>query len=274
MDAPRKSSRGLIARAFLASLPVLTGYTTMGFAAGLLLALQDGTAWSSLWAALTSTFFVSGPLQYLLVDWVRESTPYAAAVVLTICLNIRYSLYGLSLLDRFKAVPIVPRLYLIGTVTDETYALQTQCPWPPGKASSIYCFLLALFDHLYWIIGVTAGAFAGVFAQGIFSKARVESCTKGIDFAMTALFLVILVDQVRNRANRIPALIGLVASALVFGGMSVFIGFARAKGDMLIPSMVLIVCVFLAVRRWRDPERRGGEGARRPTEGDGKGGAQ
>lgn len=260
MDAPRKTSRGLIARAFLASLPVLTGYTTMGFAAGLLLALQDGTAWSALWAALTSCFFVSGPLQYLLVDWVREGTPYAAAVVVTFCLNIRYSLYGLSLLERFKAAPILPRLYLVGTVTDETYALQTQCPWPPGKVSTAYCLLLALFDHLYWIVGVTAGALAGVFAQGVFSKARVESCTKGIDFAMTALFLVILVDQVRNRANRIPALIGLVSSALVFGVMSAFIGFARAKGNMLIPSMALIVGVFLAVRRWLDPEWRKGDG--------------
>jgi len=262
MSGSRKASRGLVARAFLASLPVLTGYTTMGFAAGLLLALQDGTTWSVLWGALTSACFVSGPLQYLLVDWLREGTPYVAAVVVTICLNIRYSLYGISLLERFKAAPWGRRAYLIGTVTDETYALQTQCPWAPGKASTGYCVMLALFDHLYWIVGVTAGAAAGIFAQDIFSKARVESCTKGIDFAMTALFLVILVDQVRSRQNRIPALIGMVSSALVFGVLSAFLGFARAKGDMLIPSMVLIVAVFLGVRRWLEPSGLTKGGAR------------
>ena len=153
MSVSEPASRGLVARAFIASLPVLTGYTTMGFAAGLLLALQDGTAWSSLWAALTSAFFVSGPLQYLLVDWVRESTPYLATVILAVCLNIRYSLYGLSLLDRFRAAPLGMRLYPIGTVTAQTFALQTQCPWPPGKVSTAYCLLLALFDHLYYVTG-------------------------------------------------------------------------------------------------------------------------
>ena len=74
---------------------------------------------------------------------------------------------------------------------------------------------------------------------------------------MTALFLVILVDQMRSKTNRIPAVIGLTASALVFGGLSYFRGFAEAKGSMLIPSMVLIVCVFLAVRTYLDPERKG-----------------
>ena len=252
-------ARGLVARAFVASLPVLTGYTTMGFAAGLLLALQDGTAASIGWAALTSAFFVSGPLQYLLVDWVREGTPYAAAVVVTVCLNIRYSLYGLSLLDRFKAAPLGQRLYLIGTVTDETDALQTQCPWPAGKESTRYCLLLALFDHSYWIVGVTAGAFAGVFAQGIFSKARVEACTEGIDFAMTALFLVILVDQVRNKANRIPALVGFLSTLVVFAGLASALGFEKARADLLIPSMVAIVGVFLVLRRWLEPARGGTE---------------
>lgn len=260
MDTVVHSPRGLVARAFIASLPVLTGYGTMGFAAGLLLALQDGTAGSAFWAALTSAVFVSGPLQYLLVDWVREATPYAAAVVLAVCLNIRYSLYGLSLLERFKAAPLLPRLYLIGTVTDETYALQTQCPWPAGRESTRYCLWLACFDHLYWILGVTAGALAGVFAQGVFSKARVEACTKGIDFAMTALFLVILVDQLRNKANRIPALIGFASSALVFGVLAATCGFAAAKGNMLIPSMVVIVGAFLAVRNVLDPARKAAAG--------------
>ena len=95
--------RSLVAQAFVASLPVLTGYSTMGFASGVLLALNGGVEFSALWAGLTSALFVSGPLQFLLVDWVKNGTAYVDVAILIICLNVRYSLYGLSLLDRFKA---------------------------------------------------------------------------------------------------------------------------------------------------------------------------
>ena len=186
MDAARGESwRGLVRQAFVASLPVLTGYFTMGFAAGVLLALHGGLRFTSLWAGASSAILVSGPLQFLFVDWVRSGTAYADVAALVICLNIRYSLYGLSLLDRFAAAPWPVRVYLIGTVTDETYALQVQCPYPPGRAGTLYCLLLAAFDHAYWIFGVVAGAVAG---------AALPFAAKGIDFAMTALFLVILTD--------------------------------------------------------------------------------
>ena len=162
MERARGESWGAIARpAFLASLPVLTGYSTMGFAAGVLLALHGGLRFTSLWAGASSAILVSGPLQFLFVDWVRSGTAYADVAALVICLNIRYSLYGLSLLDRFAAAPWPVRTYLIGTVTDETYALQVQCPYPPGRAGTRYCLLLAAFDHAYWIFGVVAGAVAG-----------------------------------------------------------------------------------------------------------------
>ncbi len=250
------AAKRIASRAFVATLPVLAGYITMGFAAGLLLSIQYGTAWSALWAPLTSGTFISGMLQYLLVDWLREATPYLDVVLVTMCLNVRYSLYGISLIERFKAAPILTRLYLIGTITDESYALQTQCPWPPGRASSLYCFLIALFDHAYWIVGATSGALCGLFAQEMFSRERVEAYTKGIDFAMTALFIVILVDQLQSRENRAPAVIGFVASTLVFASISAFSGFAAARGGMLIPTMVLIVCAFLALRGKLDPNRR------------------
>ena len=143
----KKPRRGIAARAFVATLPVFAGYISMGFAAGLLLSIQYATAWSVFWAPVTSGTFISGMLQFLLLDWIREMTPIMDVIVVTICLNVRYSLYGISLIERFKAAPLLTRLYLIGTVTDESYALQTQCPWPPGRASTRYCFLIAMFDH-------------------------------------------------------------------------------------------------------------------------------
>jgi len=226
----------ILRQAFVASLPVLTGYSTMGFAAGVLLALHGGLSFSWLWAGASSAILVSGPLQFLFVDWVRSGTAYADVAALVVCLNIRYSLYGLSLLDRFAAAPWPVRAYMIGTVTDETYALQVQCPYPPGPRSTRYCLLLAAFDHAYWIFGVVAGAMAG---------AALPFAAKGIDFAMTALFLVILTDQCRDRANRLPALVGAVSAIVA----AVVLYFVFGSWKMLVPAMALIVASLLILRR-------------------------
>ena len=236
-------TRMIFRRAFRDSIPVLMGYSTMGFAAGVLLAVEGVLAWSPAWAAATSAAFVSGPLQYILVDWMRTSMAIGAVLLVTLCVNFRYSLYGLSLIERFKGARLWQKAYLIGTITDETYALQTACPLK-GKAYVVYCLFLTMLDHLHWIVGVTMGATVGVLAQGAFSPDKVQATTKGIDFAMTALFLVILTDQIRERPNRMPAVIGFAAaivSCLAFG-----------RANMLIPSVVAIVVAFLACRRWLD----------------------
>ena len=147
-------------RAFSDSIPVMAGYGTMGFAAGVLLAVHGGIRWPALWAALSSAAFISGPLQYLFVDWVRTSQALGSVLLVTLCVNFRYSLYGLSLIDRLKGASLWQKAYIIGTITDETYALQTACRLE-GRSGVAYCLFLAMFDHLYWIGGVTAGAVKG-----------------------------------------------------------------------------------------------------------------
>lgn len=231
--------KGVVGRAFLASLPVLTGYSTMGFAAGVLLALHGGLSHPVFWAGATSGVFVSGPLQFLLVDWIRSGTALVDVIAVVFCLNVRYSLYGISLLDRFKTVPLLPRLYLIGVITDETYALQVQCPYPNGKAGALHCFLLGLFDHAYWIVGVVAGAAFG---------AALPFAAKGIDFAMTALFLVILTDLCRDCQNRLPAAIGAVSTVCA----AFLMKFAFASDKLLLPALALSVAMLLAFRRRMD----------------------
>lgn len=244
------NGKNVVARAFAASLPVLTGYSTMGFAAGVLMALHGGLAHPAFWAGATSAVFVSGPLQFLLVDWVKSGTAIVDVVAVVVCLNVRYSLYGISLLERFKGVPLPARLYLIGVVTDETYALQVQCPYPPGRRGAWYCFLLGLFDHLYWIGGVVLGAAAG--------SALPFSAT-GIDFAMTSLFLVILTDICRERANRTPALVGVVSAMAAAIAVQTFF----ASGKFLVPALVLTVALLLAFRKRLDSREDARNNARK-----------
>ncbi len=221
----------LVRKAFISSLPVLMGYTTMGFAAGVLLAVHGGIRFSALWGGLTSAACISGALQFMLVDWIRTGTPLQDVALLTFCLNIRYAMYGLSLLERFKRIPLWQKLYLIWGLTDETYALEAECRIKNRDKNIFYCLVLSALNHSYWIIGVVSGCLAGE---------ALPFPSKGIDFAMTALFIVILTDQCRVKANRVPALIGGVASLLallVFG-----------VEKMLIPSMILFIAVFLVLR--------------------------
>ncbi|MBQ3097636.1 MAG: branched-chain amino acid ABC transporter permease, partial [Kiritimatiellae bacterium] len=122
---------------------------------------------------------------------------------------------------------------------DETYALEVACDLPPERKRR-YCLFLTALDHMYWIIGVTAGALAG---------AALPVPSKGIDFAMTSLFLVILTEQCRERANRLPAIIGGVSAIAVFAVLALILGMDKARAEMLIPTMMLMVTVLLAFRR-------------------------
>ena len=232
-------SNAVFKKAFSDSVPVMAGYGTMGFAACVLLSVHVGVSMPALWAALSSATFISGPLQYLFVDWVRTSASIGGVLFVVLCVNLRYSLYGLSLLDTFKGTGFWTRTYLIAGITDETYALEVACKLPPERKRR-YCLFLTALDHMYWVIGVTAGALAG---------AALPVPSKGIDFAMTSLFLVILTEQCRERANRVPAMVSGVSAIAVFVLLALFLGMDKARAEMLIPTMMLMVTVLLAFRR-------------------------
>lgn len=240
------SSVSVFRKALSDSIPVMTGYGTMGFAAGVLLAVNGGISFSAFWAAISSATFISGPLQYLFVDWVRTSASIGGVLLVVLCVNLRYSLYGLSLLETFRGAGFWTRMYLIAGITDETYALEVACNLPPEKKRR-YCLILTALDHMYWVVGVTAGALIG---------SALSLPSKGIDFAMTALFLVILTEQCREKANRLPAAIGTFSAVTAFTLLAAAFGVARARADMLIPSMMLMVTVFLVARQRIEGGRR------------------
>jgi 4-azaleucine resistance transporter AzlC len=238
-DIKTPVDESVFATAFADSIPVMAGYGTMGFAAGVLLSVHGGISLPALWGAASSATFISGPLQYLFVDWVRTSASIGGILFVVFCVNLRYSLYGLSLLDTFRDVNFWTRMYLIAGITDETYALEVACKLPSAEKRR-YCLYLTALDHMYWVIGVTAGALTG---------SALSLPSKGIDFAMTSLFLVILTEQCREKANRIPALIGCISAVLVFMVFAIFKGVSSARADMLIPTMIVIVTVLLIIRR-------------------------
>ncbi|MBE6384467.1 MAG: AzlC family ABC transporter permease [Lentisphaerae bacterium] len=219
--------------AFKDTLPVLMGYLAMGAAAGIVLAGTLPTLPAMpLWGTVSSTLSISGALQFIMVDWLKESIPLTDVVLLTLFLNLRYAMYGFSLIERFEGIPRWKKWYLIWTLTDETYALQCADKRQDKQDSVDYCMKVAFLDHCYWVSGVSLGALVG--------SALPFNC-RGIDFAMTALFLVILTDQLREKSNKLPALTGFAAALLARCFFPV--------DKMLIPAMIVMTAVFLIFRK-------------------------
>ena len=232
-------TRKVFRAAFYSSLPVLMGYMAMGAAAGILLAetMTSELPRVPFWAFFSSAVTISGALQFLMAQWAKVQMPLMEIALLTLCLNMRYAMYGISLLERFKNIPWYKKYYFIWAMTDETYALEVENRTPPGESSISYCFAVAMLNHIYWICGVVCGSLLG---------AKLPFDSKGIDFAMTALFLVVLTDQCREKQNRIPALTGIVAAV---AARAVF-----PTDKMLIPAMVLMITGFILLRKKLDKE--------------------
>lgn len=230
--------------AFKDTLPVMMGYLAMGGAAGIVLAgsLSQQLPLVPLWGSVSSALSVSGALQFIMVGWIKEGVSLADVVLLTIFLNLRYAMYGFSLIDRFEGIPRWKKFYLIWTLTDETYALQCADKRSDKNSSVDYCFKVGFLDHCYWVAGVTLGTLAG--------GALPFSC-KGIDFAMTALFLVILTDQMREKFNRLPAVTGFAAALLAR------LFFPVEK--MLIPAMAVMTLVFLLGKKKFEKKKESSE---------------
>ena len=215
--------------AFVQTIPVLMGYTTMGAAFGILL---NKAGFHPVWAFFMSLTILSGSLQFAAVAMMLERISLAETVLLSFIINIRYSMYGLSLLKPFKDIPFFKRSYMIFCLADEAYALEVQDDRPADVPRENFMFYIGFFDHLYWIMGSTIGAIAG---------SCISFNSKGIEFAMTALFLVILIEQSWDKNNRKPIFIGIVAtliSLLVFGA-----------ANMLIPAMLLFIGGLLIFRK-------------------------
>ena len=217
-----------LAYAIKATLPVLTGYLAAGFAFGL---MYNQIGYNPGFAALTSATVYSGSLQFLAVDLMGAGASFLTIALFTIIVNSRHILYGISMIDKFKDMGW-RKWYMIFALTDETYALLNHVVVPGDVDRKTFYFQLALLNHCYWIIGGTLGNATGELLKFNY---------KGVDFAMTALFIVTCVDQWQQSKTHLPALFGLgctLAALLLFGA-----------DNMLIPAMAAIVILLLAFQK-------------------------
>ena len=193
-----REKRAILRRAFVDSLPVLMGYTTMGFVAGVLLAAKGDVLWAPLWAFLTSALWVTGTMSIAVVPELAARSSVWAIALMTLAVNFRYCFYGFSMLARWRNVPLPRKLYLILMLTDENYALEAACQIRDPERNLRYCTYLSALNHSYWIVGLTVGAVTVCLLGMAVDPATIRRYTNGMEFSMAALFIVILTDQVRG----------------------------------------------------------------------------
>lgn len=219
--------RRAIRAAFPATVPVLMGYLSIGIAFGLML---EAVGYNVIWSFFMSLAIYAGSGQYMGVELLSTGAALGSVAMLTLILNFRHLVYGLSMLEKFRGMGL-RKLYMIFSLTDETYALLSSARAPERVDPHAFYFAVAVLDHLYWIAGSVIGSVAG---------ALISFDTTGIDFAMTALFLVIAVDQWQTYKSHLSALLGCgvtVASLALLGAEA-----------MLIPALCVIIAALLCLR--------------------------
>lgn len=214
--------------AFLKSLPVLFGYVFLGIAFGILMQQAGFPVWISL---LISLAVYAGSLQFVLVTLLSSGASVWLTAAMTLLINSRHIFYGLSFVERFKAMG-KKRFYMIFSLTDETYSVLCSMK-PEDKVDQKRAMLLiAAFDQAYWVAGSVAGAAVG----GV-----LPFDTTGIDFSMTALFVVIFIEQWLDYRSHLPAVTGLVSAAAFL--------LLLGPDNFILPSLVVTVTILLLCRR-------------------------
>lgn len=216
-----------VKQAFLATLPVMTGYVVLGFGFGIIL---KANGFDTFVEFIMSFAIYAGSMQYVAIGLMTGGASLITAALTTLMVNARHLFYGISMLEKYKDMGKI-KPYLIFALTDETYSLVcgdhselSQEEWKQ------YSFFVSAFNHLYWIAGSVLGAVIGTVVQ--FNS-------EGIDFALTALFVTVFIEQWQTSKKHGPALIGVgvsVASLMIFG-----------SEKFLIPAMLvisLLLCLY------------------------------
>ncbi|MBC8513787.1 MAG: AzlC family ABC transporter permease [Candidatus Thioglobus sp.] len=191
----------MIRSALTISLPILFGFVPLGIAFGLLFQ-ELGYPWY--FASLMAVFVYAGAAQFMAIGLLSSGIGLLEIAISTFFLNSRHMFYGLAFLQSFGNWNL-RKLYLIFGLTDETYALMTTIKVPKNFTKERYYFFITLFAQLYWVLGCTIGALAAN---------ALSFNTSGMEFAATALFVVLLIEQWVKVKRLLPFVIAFIASAI------------------------------------------------------------
>ncbi|MEG0310412.1 MAG: AzlC family ABC transporter permease [Eubacterium sp.] len=214
--------------AFPLTIPVLTGFLVLGLSYGVLMQTKG---YGVFWSVLMSAVAFCGSMQFVAITLLTAFFNPVQAFLLSLMVNARHLFYGISMLDAYKGLGKI-RGFLIFTLCDETFSIASNVQPPPGINRKYFYLSLSILNYFYWVFGTFLGSVAGNF---------ITFNTEGLDFVLTALFVVLFLEQWKKPENRISALIGIGGTALaliIFGA-----------DQLVIPAMVLILLILVAGRK-------------------------
>ena len=219
-------------RAFRAALPhtipILAGYLFLGMTYGVYMVQSGFPFWIPM---LTSLIVYGGSLEFVIVNLLLGAFNPIQAFLMALLIQARHLFYGISMLDKYKGTGW-KKPYLIYAMCDETFSVNYTAEIPEGVGRGWFYFFVSLLDEFYWFLGATLGGILG---------GLLRFNTEGLDFVMTAMFVVIFMDQWLKEKHHFSAWIGLIASVaclLIFGA-----------DNFLIPTMICILVALTALRK-------------------------
>ncbi|CAM4134624.1 azaleucine resistance protein AzlC [Saccharibacillus endophyticus] len=214
--------------AFPVTLPILAGFMFLGVAYGV---FMNVSGFGAGWTFLMSLLIFAGSMEFVAVGLLLGAFNPFGALLLTLMVNARHLFYGISMLEKYKGTGW-KKPYLIFGMCDESFSINYSAKIPEGVDRGWFMFFVTLLNHAYWVAGATIGGMLGSF---------VNFDLKGLEFVMTALFVVIFVEQWMKQKIHDSAVIGIAISVL---GLILF-----GPDRFIIPSMIAILAVLTLTRK-------------------------
>ena len=214
--------------AFPYTIPIFAGFWFLGLTYGI---YMNVNGFSFLYPMLMSLTIFAGSIEFIAVNMLMGAFDPLQAFAMTLMINARHLFYGIAMLDRFRGMGW-KKIYLIFGMCDESFSINYTADIPEDVDRGWFMFFVTLLNHFYWFSGATLGGIFGSFLH--FS-------TEGLDFVMTAMFVVIFLEQWLKEKNHVSAICGLVVSLLcliLFGA-----------DQFMVPAMLAILCVLTLLRK-------------------------
>ncbi len=233
------NKQSVIKRSFLAAfpytLPILAGFLFLGITYGI---YMNVSGFSFIYPMLTSMLVFAGSAEFILVNMLLGVFDPIQTFFMILMINARHLFYGISLLEKYSGTGF-KKIYLIFGMCDESFSINCSVDIPENADKGWFMFFVTLLNQSYWVTGATLGGIFGSF---------ISFNTEGLDFAMTAMFVVIFLEQLLKEKNHTSSVLGVVFSVislLIFG-----------KDKFIIPAMLMIFAALLLLRK---PLEKGGE---------------
>ncbi|MFQ8602595.1 MAG: AzlC family ABC transporter permease [Anaerovoracaceae bacterium] len=214
--------------AFPYTIPIFAGFWFLGIAYGIYMNISG---FSFVYPMIMSFVIFGGSLEFVAVTMLLGSFAPLQTFLVTLMIQARHLFYAIAMLDKFKGLGW-KRFYLIFGMCDETFSINYAVKIPEGIDRGWFMFFVTALNQVYWVSGATIGGLAG---------SLLTFNTEGLEFVMTAMFVVIFMEQWLKEKKHYTAIIGVAASAvclMIFGSDS-----------FLVPAMICMLCLLTVFRK-------------------------